>query len=382
MDAEDGVWADDAGSGTSTRSRPATRPSSRWRRAPARGRRGPRRRNDESDPIPMNVKPARPSSATPDASRSRIPAALPFARGRDHPVERGDEPRVVELGPGRPGRATGRPARRTARRRRRSPRVASDASTAARDSTWNTPATRGLRSPRSARGRSSSSRRRGSRRHAPDPGRRVAHPGQRLARSRPPSRGAGSSARPRRGRAIRPDPRSARRTATRTTAAVGVAWTATSWASRSVSVRHAVLEVDQRPVEARPRDDVGRDDRAEVERRADGRLAREDPAAEVRARGNRRERWSVRSSSRPWGDDAGWPSAAAAAGVDRPVLDPAVRADGGERRHEVDDRADVVGHDRDDLAGAGRRAAGRRSTIAVVVVHPLDHRARPAGIAP
>ena len=82
--------------------------------------RAPSLMNAPSEPRPMNRKPRSRWRGSDDASRSRIPAALPAASAAVATRVEGVEiARIVEAGRGRRGCATGRSGRRTGRRRRR-----------------------------------------------------------------------------------------------------------------------------------------------------------------------------------------------------------------------------------------------------------------------
>ena len=146
---------------------------------------------------------------------------------------------------------------------------------------------------------------------------------------------------------------------------------------------HAVLEVDQRPVEPDPRDELGGDDGPEVDEGADRRLAGEHPTAEVGAR--REPAAGAGGAGRRVGHGAMMPDR-------RQPLRP--RASTGQRSTRpsgwtaanVETRSTTgqtwFGHDGDDRSPRRRRRATGQRHHAVVVVQPLDDRARPRGHRP
>ena len=101
--------------------------------------------NAPSEPRPMNRNPSSRWRGSADASRSRIPAALPAASAAVvDPFERVEIARVVEAARERRGCATGRSGRRTGRRRRRWRRSPAACSTALGDSIWMMPRIRAV----------------------------------------------------------------------------------------------------------------------------------------------------------------------------------------------------------------------------------------------
>ena len=215
------------------------------------------------------------------AAGSRPPCRSPGTAATT-PVERRDDSRRRRTGPGRRASATGPSGRRTARPRRRWRRSPPTRSTAARAIRSGT---RRGRASLTAGSSAWSARRRGPpprvRSATPaHPGRRVAHPGERLARPGPAVSRRGiispsapmSSARPMRSRSA---------DATRTSAAVGVAPTASScaWRSASVAMPCSRSIISQsNPTRA---SDLGGHRRAECRERSVERLARLEAAAEV-----------------------------------------------------------------------------------------------------
>ena len=204
-------------------------------------------------------------------------------------------------------------------------------------------------------------------RHAPDPGRRIAHPGERLG-----DLGGGLEARdhqPVRAQVERPadpqplgrrDPhdRGGRRALDGEQLGVEVGLGA-----------HAVLEVDS----AQSNPARATSSAATTEPRLTNAPIVGSPgqhaAAQVGARREGRDGGGglIGVGHGPMMPDRGQPLRPRAS--TGPVLDAPVRLHRGERRHEVDDRADVVRDDRDDRSRArGGGAPARAATRPVVVV--------------